>query len=147
MANTPVDPGAMPTPETVRIMDGSILLDEFPLIRAPTTGFARNRRGYQAFESDEQVAAGDGRRVVGERTMDLLVQATESRSVHARLHDLDAALDLATALIYEGAVFELAGSRGITATQPLGRDIRATVTYLPRLAEGVAAGQPVLGPL
>lgn len=151
MAHTPIDPGTLPAYENVQVLAGGVVLDEFPLIRASREGFERNRRGYQAFDSDEQVASGDGRRVVGERTLEVLVQATATKSAAARLYDLDQALEAADAVKYEGATFTLAGSRGITQWSPLtvgSDDLRATISYLPTQQTGSdAAAQPVLGPL
>lgn len=129
---------------------GGTVLVEHILISVGRLSFERNRRGYQAFDSDEQVASGDGRRVVGERTVDVLIQAAAG-DPHAQLYALDQALEGATALAYEGTTVALAGVRGVTAVQPIGagaRDLRATITYLPRLATGLnSANQPVLGPL
>lgn len=151
MAHTPVDPGTLPAYENVQVLAASVVLDEFPLIRGSREGFERNRRGYQAFETDEQVASGDGRRVVGERTLEVLIRAEDGKTAHERLYDLDQALEAADSLRYDGSTFTLAGSRGITQWAPLATgsdDLRATISYIPSLATGTnEAAQPVLGPL
>lgn len=152
MAHTPVDPGtpaALTTP--LQVLSGGTVLFEAPLVRPGTGRFERNQRGYQAFESDEQVAAGDGRRVVGERTLDLIVTGQDHQAAHAALHDLDAALQSATHLRWNDMLIELAGAKGIISSQPVltgGPNLRVTIAYLPRRAAGTLPDTtPVLGPL
>lgn len=129
---------------------GGVVLAEHVLVSIGRLSFERNRRGYQAFESDEQAASGDGRRVVGERTVDVLLQAVDG-DPHAQAYALDQALETASSLSYSGTTVQLAGTRGVTTLQPVGvgaRDLRATITYLPSLATATnPANQPVLGPL
>jgi hypothetical protein len=85
---------------------------------------------------------------VGERSIDVLVQAQGGLSAHARLHQLSEALDACTALRYQGAVFPVAGSRGVSSVSPLGvSDLRVSITYLPAAQAGDIGGVPVLGPL
>lgn len=152
MANTPVDPGpqaALTNP--LQILSGVSVLFEAPLVKPGSGKFERNRRGYQAFESEEQAASGDGRLVVGERTVDIIVTGDTLIEAHAALYELDAALELATHLRFADTTVELVGSRGITSWQPVltgSPHLRVTITYLPRFAAGVtSSAASVLGPL
>lgn len=152
MANTPVDPGtpaALSNP--LQVMAGESVLFEAPLVKPGSGRFERNRRGYQAFESAEQNSSGDGRMVIGERTVEIIVMGDDLVEAHAALHALDQALEAATHLRYGDVSVELAGSRGVTSWQPVltgGPHLRVVVTYLPRYAGGVTTSAvPVLGPL
>lgn len=152
MANTPVDPGppaALSTP--LQVLAGDSVLFEAPLIKPGAGGYARNRRGYQAFETEEQVSAGDGRLVIGERTVEVIVDGATFAAAHTALNALDASLEAATHLRWGDMTVQLAGTRGITAWQPVltgGPALRVTITYLPRYARGsLPDATPVLGPL
>ena len=152
MANTPVDPGppaALTTP--LQVMAGESVLFEAPLVKPGGGAFARNRRGYQAFDSSEQTSSGDGRPVIGERTVEVIIEGVDHAAAHAALHTLDAALEAATHLRWGDATIELAGVSGVTNWQPVltgGPNLRVTVTYWPRFAAGVLSDStPVLGPL
>ena len=152
MANSPTTPVAEENYPMLEVLDASGgILDTVPVIKAGGHAYSRNRRGYQAFDSDSQAASGDGRRVVGARTIDLLIQAGDTGS-GARLHALDVVIEGAASLRLEGVTIALAGSGGFTATQPLtddrDGDLRATLTYYPATqAATTTGGAPVLGPL
>ncbi len=152
MANVPVDPGPPAALETpLQVLNGDLVVFEVPLIKPGGGGFARNRRGYQAFETNEQVAAGDGRLVIGERTVEVVIDGATFADAHASLHALDTALQAATHLRWNDMTVQLAGARGITAWQPVltgGPALRVIIAYLPRFAAGTLPDTtPVLGPL
>ncbi|HEX7038896.1 MAG TPA: hypothetical protein VF202_02160 [Trueperaceae bacterium] len=132
MANVVVDPGSLSF-EEVSILDADgVTLESFPLIAPGRAAAKLNVRGAQAHESDEQTAFGDGRELVGEAALDVLITPTSTKTAHQRLADLLTALKSAAALAYDGVTREIAASTGVTAWQPVGlNDIRATIGYIP----------------
>lgn len=161
MPHTIVDPGSPPdqSEALVELLSPQLfpgggggedwsVLAAYPLVRGHQGGFVRNTRGYQVPESDVQRDAGDGRPVLGERTLDLLVTGASVQAAQAALTELYEHLELATALRYAGLVQRVATFRGLTSVQPLagGRTLRVTLAYAPaqQFAED-ASEQPVLG--
>lgn len=150
--NTTVTPTAADLPTLELLNASGVVIDTVPVISAGGHAYTRNRQGFQAYQQEVQGASGDGSRVIGLRTIDLLILSTTAAPANARLYQLDAALATAVQLRLDGIVIAISGTQGFTATQPLtgdrAGDLKATLTYIPttQAAENAAA-QPVLGPL
>lgn len=152
MPNVATAPTAATLPTLDILGEGGVVLDSVPVIQAGGHAYTRNKQGYQPYAVDEQGASGDGRRIPGSRTIDVLIVNTSSVSAAARLYALDAALQDAATLRLDGTSIDIAGSSGFTATQPLtgdrAGDLRATITYYPRTQAATnSSGESVLGPL
>lgn len=150
--NSPVTPNA-PSLPTLEILNASgTQIDAVPCIKAGGHDYTRNRQGFQAYQSDTQNASGDGRRQVGERNVDVLVEKTSTKSAERRMYELQEAMESCATLRLSGVSIAISGSRGITASQPLSGDrtgdYRATLTYLPTTQAATnESGEAVLGPL
>lgn len=126
---------------------------EYSLITPATGARTVNTRPYQAPESSEQGVAGDARPVIGERTVDVIVEGSDAADAHAKLAELTAAVgaDQPFTLTYLGMSFECVGGRGVTAWQPLGssKALRVTIAYYPQHQHGTVddTSATVVGPL
>lgn len=136
-----VDPGPVPTPgglvefitPLVTPPDEDVLLAA-PLARGYSGAFTRNIRGYQPPDTEEQQWAGDARRILSERTLDVIIEGGSIIDAQRRLTELVEGLTQVSLLRYEGLTQEVAAWRGVTGVQPLGNGLalRVTLAYLPR---------------
>ena len=152
MPNTPIDPGSMTFP-ALEFLDGSsAVLDSAPVLKIGARAFKRNRKAFQAYQSNNAGASGDGRIITEERTIDILVQKTSTKSVEQRLAEIEAALNTCVSLrIDSGTTIALSGSTGIHTSEPLGSDasgdLKATLGYIPTTPTSNDGTNDVLGPL
>lgn len=152
MSNSPVTPDATELPTLEILSAGGLTLTTVPVIQAGGHSYGLNKQGFQAYGVDTQGASGDGKNVVGARTIDVLIQDTTAQSAGARMYEVMEALRSAASFRMSGVSIALSGTGGITATQPLTGDrtgdVRATIEYLPlTMAATDTLGAPVLGPL
>ena len=148
MANVPVDPGppaALVTP--LQVLAGDSVLFEAPLVKPGAGGYARNRRGYQAFETEEQAAAGDGRLVIGERTVEVIVDGATFAAAHTALNALDApwARHVPALGARDRAARRHARHHCLAAVLT-GGPLRVTITYCRGTPRTLPDATPVLGP-
>lgn len=149
-----VDPGTAPNLGPLLTITNDVIGSmTLPLARAATTGFARNVSGYQPPEGNQQFASGDERRIVGERTIDVILEAPTRPEVHAALNTLTTILHGpgGYTLTYDGTTWEVTNGRGVTAWQQIGdgKTLRVTIAYYPKYQHGELEldGTWVLGPL
>ncbi len=150
MANTPVDPTASLPALTIK--DGSgATLDKVTPASTPTRIFKRNRKAFQAYQSDNANASGDGRIITDERTIDILIFPTSSKTAWQRLEEIEDHLNSAASLDLDGITISISGSTGIQSAQPLTGDdsgtLKATLGYIPTTPKSSDGTNDLLGPL
>jgi len=152
MSNTPQDPGAMSLP-VLEFLDGSsTVLDSVVCLTLPSRSFKRNRKAFQAYENDNAGATGDGRMITGERTIDVLVRSTVSKTAEQRLQEIESALNTCATLRLDSATtIAVSGSTGVQSSGPFtdndAGDLRVTLGYIPTTPTSSDGTHSLLGPL
>ena len=118
------------------------------LITPSRDGWQRNTDSYQTLGSSEANSRGDGRVIIGVRTVVILITPEGSESIYERLYDFEQAVADATHLRWGSVTLELVGKASLVSPSFHGEaSVQATLRYTPRYAQALSGATPVLGPL
>lgn len=147
MAHTPQNPTTT-TGAQLAIRSNTTTIVTVDLITPFEGAVRRNYAHAQAFGSTEAVRTGDGRFIIDERQVTVLVTGSSAADLARNIYLLEQALQSSNNFLFDGVTVEFVGSPGITGVQYAGATTaQVTIAYAPRFGLGTAAAGSVIGPL